>query len=179
MPKFDLPPDSVEAIAAFIHSFPVGGYDISRMTPETIVTGDAKAGAAYFQRTCAGCHSVEKDLKGIGARITDAKILQQTWLMPGPRGGGGPPGRGPVTRVSPVTVIVTQVDGQKFAGRLVRVDDFIVTLAEPDGYERTFTRQGDSPKVDIQDPLAPHRALLPKYEDKNIHDVTAFLVTVK
>ena len=35
------------------------------------------------------------------------------------------------------------------------------------------------PKVDITDPLKPHRDLLPKYSDKEIHDITAYLVTLK
>ena len=49
MPKFDLNDAQIADIAAFIHSFKVGGYDISRMTPPSIVVGDAKAGEAYFK----------------------------------------------------------------------------------------------------------------------------------
>jgi cytochrome c oxidase cbb3-type subunit 3 len=33
--------------------------------------------------------------------------------------------------------------------------------------------------VEVHDPLAPHKELLRTYTDKNIHDVTAYLVTVK
>ena len=144
----------------------MGGYDVSRMTPETIVTGDAKAGEAYFNKTCAGCHSVSGDLKGIAARITDPKELQQHWLMPGSK------------RRSPTTVTVTQ-GGKATKGRLLRIDDFLVTLIDADGVPRTFTREGDVPRVELHDPMKPHKELLPKYEDRNIHDVTAFLVTVK
>lgn len=175
MPKFNLPETQIKEISAFIHSFKVGGYDVSRMTPPTIVTGDAKAGEAYFQKTCSTCHSVTGNLKGIGAKITDAKRLQQTWLMPGT--GGGPRGPGAST-VPPVTVTVTTAAG-KVNGRLSRIDDFLVTLIEDDGTPRTFTRDGDSPKVEIHDPLQGHRQLLSKYTDKDIHDVTAYLVTIK
>ncbi len=176
MPKMDLTQPQISDIAAFIHSFRVGGYDISRMTPATIVTGDAKAGESYFGKTCAGCHSVSGDLKGIASRISDAKQLQQRWLMPGPgRGfGAAPPGR-----VAPTTVTVTTADGKKVEGRLGRIDDFIVTLTDGDGAQRTFTREGDVPKVELHDPLKPHRELLRTYRDKDIHDVTAFLVTVR
>ena len=173
MPKFELAPAQIADIANFIHSFRVGGYDVSRMTPETIVTGDTKAGEAYFNKTCAGCHSVSGDLMGIAARITDPKALQQHWLMPGSGRGGGGGGR-----VSPTTVTVTQ-GGKATKGRLLRIDDFLVTLIDTDGVPRTFTRDGDVPKVELHDPLKPHKDLLPKYEDRNIHDVTAFLVTVK
>jgi cytochrome c oxidase cbb3-type subunit III len=180
MPKFDFAPAQIVEIAAFIHSFRVGGYDVSRMTPETIVIGDAKGGETYFAKTCAGCHSVTGDLKGIAARVTDPKALQQNWLMPGSgRRGGGFGGEPPATRVSPVTVTVTQAGGKVAKGRLVRIDDFLVTLMDSDGVPRTFTREGDTPKVEVHDPLQPHKDLLRTYEDKNIHDVTAFLVTVK
>ena len=64
-------------------------------------------------------------------------------------------------------------------GRLGRIDDFIVTLTDADGTQRTFRRDGDTPKVEIHDPLVPHRHLLPTYTDKDIHDLTAYLVTVK
>ena len=172
MPKFNLTDAQITDIANFVHSFRVGGYDESRMTPETIVTGDAKAGEAYFTRTCAGCHSVTGDLKGIAGRISDPKALQQTWLMPGS-------GRGAAVKGTPVTATVTQAGNKVTKGRLVKIDDFILTLIDADGVPRTFTRDGDSPKVELTDPLKPHRDLLPKYEDKDIHNLTAYLVTVK
>ena len=76
MPKFNLTAAQVSDIAAYIHSFRVGGYDISRMTPPSILVGDAKAGEAYFKTNCAGCHSATGDLKGIGAKFSDPKQLQ-------------------------------------------------------------------------------------------------------
>jgi cytochrome c oxidase cbb3-type subunit 3 len=61
----------------------------------------------------------------------------------------------------------------------VRYDDFTVTLALADGTTRTFRRTGDVPKLEINDPLAGHRSLLPLYTNKDMHDVTAYLVTLK
>jgi cytochrome c oxidase cbb3-type subunit 3 len=78
-----------------------------------------------------------------------------------------------------VTVTVTHPSGETVSGRLVRIDDFIVTLAQADGTQRSFRRDGDVPKVEINDPLEAHRKLLTVYTDKDIHDVTAYLVTVK
>lgn len=181
MPKIDLPQQQVKEIAAFIHSFKVGGYDVSRMTPETIVVGDATAGAQYFAKTCGGCHSVSGDMKGIGGRIRDPKTLQQTWLMPGVRRrfGGGADDPGGARAPSPVTVTVTSADGKAAKGVLVRIDDFFVTLSEPDGGHRTFAREGGNPKVEIHDPLKPHKDLLPRYTDDDIHNLTAYLVTLK
>jgi cytochrome c oxidase cbb3-type subunit 3 len=176
MPKMNLTTAQISDIAAFIHSFKVGGYDISRMTPPSILVGDAKAGEAAFSKRCASCHSATGDLKGIATRISDPKILQNTFLMPGAGRGGR--GGGPPSRLKPTTVTVTLASGQKTEGRLVRIDDFIVTLEE-DGAHRTFRRDGDVPKVEIHDPLQPHRDLLPQYTDTEIHNLTSYLVTLK
>jgi mono/diheme cytochrome c family protein len=173
MPKFPMTNAQVADIAAFLHNFRVAGYDASRMKPPTILVGDASAGEAYFKTKCASCHSVTGDLKGIGAKYAEPRDLQQTFVMPG----GGGRGRG--ASGPPTTVTVTPSSGQKFEGRLVRVDDFIVTLAEADGTQRTFRRNGDVPRVEIHDPLEPHKALLGVYSDRDIHNLTAYLVTVK
>lgn len=174
MPKFNLTNTQIAEVSAYIHSFRVSGNEGARMIPPSILAGDAKAGEAYFNSKCASCHSVTGNLKGIGSRIPDAKMLQNTFLMPG---GGG---RGPAApvKVPPVTVSVT-AGGKKTDGTLVRIDDFVVTLTDVDGTQRTFRRDGDNPKVEIHDPLLPHRNLLPTYADKDIHNLTAYLVTVK
>lgn len=43
----------------------------------------------------------------------------------------------------------------------------------------TFPRKGDQPPVAVHEPLEPHLQLLPVYTDKDIHDLTAYLVTLK
>src|SRR5262252_377401 len=74
MPKFEMNNEQVSDIAAFMHSFPVAGYDASRLRPETIVIGDPKAGETYFKAKCASCHDTAADLKGFAARINDPRI---------------------------------------------------------------------------------------------------------
>jgi cytochrome c oxidase cbb3-type subunit 3 len=179
MPPFKLNPTQIADVAAYIHSFKVGGYDISRMVPLSILVGDATAGQQAFRSMCSQCHSVTGDLKGIASKVTDPKALQNGWLMPG--GGGGRGGRGGASpfNVPPTTVSVTTGQGKKVEGRLVRIDDFIVTLVDADGAQKTFRRDGDNPKVEINDPLKAHKDLLPKYTDKQIHDLTSYLVTIK
>jgi cytochrome c553 len=181
MPKFTLSNADVSDIAAFIHSYGISSRDPGRKRPPSIVVGDAKAGEAFFKSKCASCHSVTGDLKGIAARISDPRTLQQTWLMPavyGGRGGGGTVDSAAIN-VPPVTVSVTLPSGQKVEGKLGRIDDFIVTLTQADGAARSFRRDGSVPKVEVHDPLQPHKDLLRVYTDKDIHDVTAYLVTVK
>jgi len=180
MPKFTLSNTDVSDIAAFIHSFGISSRDPGRMRPANIVVGEAKAGETFFKAKCSNCHSVASDLKGIATRISDPRTLQQTWLMPVVYGGrgGGAIDSGAIS-VPPVTVTVTPPDGQKVDGRLGRIDDFIVTLTQADGTARSFRRDGNSPKVEVHDPLQPHKDLLRVYTDKDIHDVTAYLVTIK
>jgi cytochrome c553 len=177
MPKLSLNEKQISDIAAYIHSFRVGGYDISRMTPPSILVGNATAGEAIFRSKCASCHSPTGDLKGIASKIADPKILQNTFLMPGGGGRGGRGGGG--TPPPPTTVSVTPVSGAKVEGRLLRIDDFTVTLLDSENIQRTFRRDGDVPKVEIHDPLKPHRDLLPTYTDKDIHNLTSYLVTLK
>ena len=178
MPKINLTLAQIGDIADYIHSFKVGGYDISRMTPPSILVGDAAAGAEYFKTTCASCHSVTGDLKGIGSRFSDPKQLQNYFLMPGGGRGGRGGGEGSPT-LKPTTVTVSMPGGKTLEGRLVRIDDFIVVLTDADGLQHTVRRDGDVPKVEVHDPLEPHKQLFAKYTDKDIHNLTSYLVTVK
>ena len=184
--------DDVKALAAAIHSVlalaPGQGAPPPGPPVELkVLVGDAAAGERYFAARCARCHSVTGDLRGIGARDLGPAQLQNLWIAGGRGGGVGRGGRGPgpaapaapmTTRREP-TVVVTLPSGQKYEGRLERIDDFMVTLTQADGTPRSFRRNGDVPKVDVRDPLEAHRDLLPVYTDKDIHDVTAYLAGVK
>jgi cytochrome c oxidase cbb3-type subunit III len=176
MPRFSLTDDQIQDVVAFIHSFTAAGYDVSRMKPPTILVGDAKAGEAYFARTCAACHSATGDLRGFAGRFTDDKMLQQTWLMPGSGGRGAAAVR---VNVPPTTVTVTLPSGERIEGVLDRLDDFVVSLTQADGTHRSFRTEGDTTKVDVREPLQPHKDLLRKYSDTDIHNVTAYLATLK
>jgi mono/diheme cytochrome c family protein len=176
MPKFTLTDDQIADIAAFVHSFKVAGYDESRVKPTSILVGDPQAGEAAFRTKCATCHSPTGDLRGLASKIADPRTLQQTWLMPGSGGGRG--GRGPVTP-PPITVTVTLPSGEKVDGTLDHIDDFTVALTTKDGAHRSFRTHGDTPRVEIHDPLQAHRELWRTYTDAEIHNVTAYLVTLK
>lgn len=179
--KFQFTNAQAGDIAAFIHDFRLSSRDPGRMRPKTIVVGDAKAGEQYFNAKCGSCHSASGDLKGVASRFGDPQTLQQTWLVPLVYGfrGPNPPAEIPNLRIPPVTVTVTIAGGQRVEGKLGRIDDFIVTLTQADGTPRSFRRDGDVPKVELHDPLKPHKDLLPTYTDRDIHNVTAFLVTLK
>ena len=190
MPPFpQIPDDDVKAIAEYIHSVAFTMRGQGNPPPSeaavvlNIVVGDASAGKAYFAAKCSSCHSETGDLQGLATRISDPVQLQNAWVAGGGRGGGrggrGGRGGGAAPNRGEIRVTVTPPGGQKIEGRLDRLDDFIVTLTPADGVQRSFTRNGDVPKIEIQDPLAAHKQLLSTYTDKDIHDVTAYLVTLK
>jgi mono/diheme cytochrome c family protein len=174
MPPFQLNDTQIAEIAEFLHSFPVS----SRTGPSTlnIVVGDAKKGEAYVAARCARCHTTAV-LKAFAAKIDDPKMLQQMWLMPGMAGGrGGGPAPIPAP---PISVAVTMPSGEVVRGRLSRVDDFSVSLTQADGTHRTFRTAGTGFKVEIQDPLTPHKDLLKVYTDADIHNVTAYIISLR
>ena len=182
MPPIAVSADDVKAIAAYVHSVQAtmrgqGSPPDGPPAALNILVGDARAGEAYFKTNCASCHSPSGDLQGIGNRISDPTQLQNTWVAGGRgRGRGAPPA--PISDRRQVTATVTLADGQRIEGRLDRIDDFIVVLTTAEG-QRSFTRSGDVPKVEVRDPLEAHRKLLGVYTDRDIHNVTAYLVTLK
>jgi len=165
----------IKDIAAVLRNLRTTGRDPGRNRPATIVVGDAAQGQTYFGATCAKCHSPAGDLKGLATKYPEPRTLQQVWLA-----GTAAGGRGAAPVAAPKTLItVTLPSGEVVKGEQARLDDFIVILTPADGVQRSFTRNGDVPKIEIRDPLAGHKQLLPVYTDKDIHDVTAYLVTLK
>jgi len=186
-PAINLGQPDVTAVSEYIHSM------LATMGPQgsppgrnpvgiqlNVLVGDAHAGQVYFDSHCAGCHSVTGDLKGIGAKYPDARALQNAWVA-GTKADSNPfAGRSGGGRGNHVTV--TMRDGQKIEGTLVREDDFLVILTLPNGTRRAIPIENGSPKVDVADPQAAHKKMLLDLDDpqnKNLHDVTAYLATLK
>lgn len=181
MPAIPVSPEDGLAVAAYIRSIvaTIGSQgkppSVGKEAP-SILVGNASAGQAYFAAKCSGCHSPTGDLKGIATRIPDPKMLQTTWVAGGVRRRRMP---ATSTSASTPTVSVTLQSGESVEGRLVQIDDFLVTVGLADGTERTFRRDEDVPRVEVHDPLKTHRDLMSVYTDHDIHDVTAYLVTLQ
>jgi cytochrome c oxidase cbb3-type subunit III len=177
MPQFALTPAQISDIASFLHHSIDAAAERNSYQILNIVTGDPKAGEAYFNGSgkCNTCHSVTGDLKGIGGKY-DPVTLQGMILMPG----GGQRGHGAGARLNTGrTVTVTLASGQVFEGELEHIDDFNVALRDSSGNYRSFTRNADSPVVEVHDPLQAHADMLTKYTDADIHNLTAYLVNLK
>jgi cytochrome c oxidase cbb3-type subunit 3 len=182
MPAFPLSNDDLTAVVEFVHSLTAaspgqGAPPRVEAPPPDIVVGDAEAGRAYFAATCSRCHSVEGDLRGIASRAGDAKALQNLWVSGGATAFGR--GRGGDASRSSATATITPRGGQAVRGRVIFVDDFEIKIVQEDGTLRTFARDGDVPRVEISDPLQAHKELLSALTDKDMRDVTAYLVTLK
>jgi len=189
MPKPDLTDPQIGDIVAWLHVQTYAADHRNTYLFLDALTGDAKKGEAYFNGAggCNKCHNPAEDLKGIGARF-NAHDLQGRWLQPrgfGRGGGGGRGGRGgggggaPAASRSAITVTVTFADGKKLEGALDRIDDFNVALRDSNGEFHSVNREGNTPKVEVHDPLRAHVELLKQYTDTDIHNVTAFLATLK
>jgi hypothetical protein len=132
------------------------------------IAGDAKAGEAFFKGAggCSACHSPTGDLAHVGATY-QGTTLQNRWLWPS--GGRG--------SARPAQATVTLPSGERVSGRIRRLDDFDVSIVDAGGAYRSWPR--DLVTVDVADPLQAHRLLLAKYSDADIHNVTAYLATLK
>jgi mono/diheme cytochrome c family protein len=180
-PSATLTSDQVTDLAHFLRQ---RVNDMMRGSPmfdvKDILTGDPKAGSAFFAGPgrCATCHSVTGDLAGIGSRLSPVNI-QQRFLFPSGGGRGRGRGRGAAPPLpTAVTVTVTPAGGAAVSGVLVQLDDFVVSLRDAHGDLRTF-RRTPSLKVEKTVPLAAHIALLDTITDQQIHDVVAYLETLK
>jgi len=173
VPKTTWNAQQIADVAAWMHTFFM--YMNVTLPAGSVLVGNAAAGEAYVKAHCLNCHGLTgkgpsaSSLAGIGSRISDPKALQNRFVA----GGGG---RGGAPRV---TVTVTMPGGNSVTAPLVRKDDFEVVIADPDGVTRSIPRNGDVPKIEVHDPMQGHRDLWLVYKDKDIHDVTAYLVTLK
>jgi len=174
MPRFDLTQAQISDIAAFLHEGVRAAAERGTYKILNIVTGNARAGEAFFNGAgkCNTCHSPAGDLKGIGAKY-DPITLQGRFLMPV----GGRTNQHRTT--SPIMVTVTLPSGQSFKGTLERIDDFNVALTDASGDYHSFSRKGEIPKIELDDPIKAHYDMLPKYTDADMHNLTAYLVTLK
>jgi len=177
------------AIAEYIHSVhatmsnqgsPPGRYPTN--VTLNVLVGDPKAGEATFQAVCGACHSVTGNLKGIAAKFSDPRALQNGWVSGSTSMFGG--GRGGRGGGGGVPAVVTMADGSKLEGTLVREDDFLVVLILPDGTRKSMARTNGVPRVEVKDPKAGHVDAIVKlaHEDMQnhmLHDITAYLWTIK
>jgi len=172
MPSFSLSASDVDAIVAFLHNqmekFATLGGGRRTVEPADLATGNAADGKAYFNGAggCSQCHSPTGDLAGIASRYKGLALLQR---MLYPSGRPAP---------SPAKAIFTLDTGQTVVvAPLVAEDEFSVTVLDPLGARQTFQR--GEVQVKIDDPMSAHFTQLGKYTDADMHNLFAYLDTLK
>ena len=161
--------DQIAEVAEYLHLLVERAANrglYSAIFSNDILTGDPKAGDAFFAANCNRCHSPSGDLAHVGSKYP-AMNLQNRWLWPS--GGRGRSGSTQAT--------VTLPSGERVSGTVRRLDDFDVSIVDAAGAYHAWPR--DRVVVEVADPLKGHRELLAKYTDADIHNVTAYLATLK
>jgi cytochrome c oxidase cbb3-type subunit 3 len=173
MPAFTLPDTDFNAIVAFIHdqralaATAEGGR--RSVSAADLATGNSDAGRRYFVTNCASCHSATGDLQGVGSRLQGLQLLQRM-LYPRAGGRGG-------SRTPPPPVTVTLRSGQTVTGALDYRDEFTIALTDADGWRKSWP--ADQVTINFEDRLQAHAEQLAKYTDKDMHDVLAYLQSLK
>ena len=168
MPAFPtLTHDQLIDLAEFLHSRVEAAANRFGYKIQNVVTGNAAAGKAFFAAHCTSCHSAEGDLAHIAGKF-EPPDLQAQFLYPAVNA---------EDTKAQVTVTVTLPSGESVTGRLKAIDDFTVSLWNEQGNYQSFDRS--VARVEIHDPLAGHRKLLAEYDNATMHNVLAYLVTLK
>jgi len=178
-PLMALAASEISDVGTFLHREITYAAERTNYQLQYVMAGNAKAGETYFNGAggCNKCHSPTGDLKGIGSRNDGPRL--QALIAFGTIGGGRGRGEAAVPSRTARRATVTLASGETFSGVLLRMTDFDVTIRDDDGKPRSWLRSGNVPKVTIADPLQGHIDLLPKYTDAAIHDLAAYLATLK
>ena len=167
MPRFPLSESDMNNVVAFIHSQQDKamsqsgkrkGVDVSDLQ-----TGNVEAGKQYFNGAggCSNCHSPTGDLAGVATRFEGLRLEQQM-LYP---------------RDAKSKVTVTPRGAQPITGQLAYLDEFTVAMTDSTGTYRSWPIVNVTYKVDA--PFKAHVALFEKYTDADIHNLMAYIQTLR
>lgn len=167
MPGMPLTDQQVSEIAAYLHSRAaeaLNSADIPRGYPLVkLLTGNVEAGMTYFNGPggCNKCHTPTGDLSAAVHKYSPIDLEARMLYPEGPH----------------PSVVVTLPSGERVKGTLVHIDDFEVALRDASGWYRSFSR--DRVKVEVQDPLAAHQQLLGELNQADIHNLFAYMESLK
>lgn len=165
MPHFEFSDQQIASLMAFIHTQQNNALTWGRRTVDVsdLQTGNAEAGRRYFNSVggCAVCHSPTGDLAGIASRY-EGLALEQQMLYP---------------KDAKSKVTVTLASGQTIQGALKYLDEFTVGMIDLTGTYRSWRTSDVKYKVDA--PVNAHVELLSKYTDEDVHNLMAYLQTLR
>jgi cytochrome c oxidase cbb3-type subunit 3 len=167
MPPFSLPDSDIQALAAFIHlqQDKALSQTGTRMGVEEadLRTGNAAAGKQYFEGVggCTKCHSAMGDLARVATRFTGLQLMEQM-LYP---------------RQAQEKVTVKTATGQTLEGTVEYRDEFTVGMRDAFGVYHSWPVSAITYYLD--DPAEAHVTAMSKYSDEDMHDVLAYIQTLK
>jgi mono/diheme cytochrome c family protein len=168
MPAFaGMPDEQLKDIAEFLHLQVEeianrGAYHVLN-----ILVGNAAKGKAYAEARCMSCHTA-KSFTHIATKFRSPEQLQRGWIWPS-RSVDGP---------LAITAKVKTRDGSTIAGRVTQVSDFRITLIDAAGQRHAIEREPGA-EVEMNDPLAAHEQMITTLTNDDMHNVTAWLATLK
>ena len=127
-----------------------------------ILVGNADLGKAYVEGHCMTCHTADT-FAHIASKFRSPEQLQRNWIWP--------------ARNGTVTASVKTSEGMK-TGRVTEISDFRITLVDTAGQSLSIVR-GPGTEVRINDPLAAHQQMVMTLANGDMHNVTAYLETLK
>src|SRR6266403_815576 len=179
MPAFgNVDDQQLAALVAFVHDRKANAKEGRRRTVDVadLQTGNTEAGMRYFNGAggCAKCHSASGDLAGIGGKLQGLELLKRMLYRENERAAGG---HGAESTKAIPTATVTLPSGQTVSGKLAYRDEFTIGLIDPSGWYRSWPVT--QVKFTVVNPLAAHIEQLGKYTDEDMHDVLAYLATLR
>jgi cytochrome c oxidase cbb3-type subunit 3 len=171
MPAIALAGNQITDVAAYLRGRVAESDKISGGPPgrnyeaKKLLTGSVELGKAYFNGAgeCASCHSPSGDLKGIATRYAPT-FLQARFLYP-------------ARNRTTATATVTDASGKQFSGEVLQNDAFDIAIKTTDGWYRSWPVS--AVKIEVRDPLAKHVELLHKFTTADMHNLFAYLETLK
>ena len=174
MPPFNFSDADLAAVVAFIHDQKTkmeshAGRRRS-VQAEDLQTGNSEEGKQYFNGAggCAKCHSPTGDLAGVATRFRGLALFERMLYPWGRRAGPSS---------SPVTGTVTLPSGETVTGKLAYRDEFVIGLVDSSGWYRSWFKS--NVKFKVNNPLEAHSEQLGKYTEEDMHNVLAYLQTLR
>ena len=170
MPAFQLSNDQIMDVVAFLRfrldesdrrsaARAGASYSLTKL-----LVGNAKAGKEFFNGAgkCSSCHSPTGDLKGIAGKYPPAELQARMLYL---RSGRLP------------SATVTDASGKQYAGEVRLLSHYDIAIVDAAGWYRSWPLA--SVKVKVDDRLAAHRQLLSVMTDNDMHNLFAYLETLK
>jgi cytochrome c oxidase cbb3-type subunit III len=168
MPAFAGWPDGqLKDIAEFLHLQVEGVANRGTYHVLNILVGDAAKGQTYVAANCMSCHTADA-FAHIAGKFHSPDQLQRGWIWP----------TRPANHSLDIIATVKTADGATISGRVTQVSDFRITLLDKNNQSHVIERKAGV-TVEIHDPLAPHQAMIMTLRDDDMHNVTAYLETLK